>query len=92
MTLTPTQKKQLRINAAQLRPVILLGNKGLTEAVQHEIGAALAAHELIKIRLHDPNRANRLRDTASICVYHNAELIQAIGHVIVIYKPQQQVS
>lgn len=90
MTLTIQQKKQLRLKAAQLQPVVLIGNKGLTDAVHKEIEVALVAHELIKIRYHQKERDFRLQTAELICQQHQADLVQSIGHVIVIYRPQQE--
>ncbi len=74
----------------KLNPVVLIGNKGLTEAVQKEIGQALNIHELIKIRLHSKDRTVNKQTTQAICEYHHAALVVSIGHVIVIYRPQQE--
>ncbi|WP_303323242.1 YhbY family RNA-binding protein, partial [Turicimonas muris] len=41
----------LRAAAHHLDPVVLLGASGLTEAVKKEVGRALDAHELIKVRV-----------------------------------------
>ncbi|HVV68704.1 MAG TPA: YhbY family RNA-binding protein [Gammaproteobacteria bacterium] len=90
LSITPKLKKQLKIQATRLNPVILIGNKGLTEAVQKEIAQALTAHELIKIRFHSKDRAFHKQAVLLICEYHDAALIDSIGHVSVIYRPQQE--
>jgi RNA-binding protein YhbY len=69
--------------------VVSIGNKGLTEAVQKEISQALISHELIKIRFHSKDRIENKKTAQLICEYHKAMLIYSIGHVIVIYRPQQ---
>ena len=48
--LSPIERKKLKARAHSLDPIVHLGGKGLTEAVIAEIGRALAAHELIKVR------------------------------------------
>ena len=90
LLLTPKLKQQLKIKATTLNPIILIGNKGLTDAVQKEIAQALTTHELIKIRFHSKDRAFHKAAVQAICEYHNAALIHSIGHVSVIYRPQQE--
>ena len=51
--LTTEQRQKLRERAHILKPVIMIGAKGLTDAVQKEIGVALETHELIKIKVID---------------------------------------
>lgn len=84
------QKKQLKVQAAQLNPVVMIGNKGLSPAVDNEIEQALLAHELIKIRFLSKDRDYQKMTAQIICESHAAQLIQAIGHVIVIYRPEQE--
>ena len=50
MELTPRERSSLRAAAHPLRPVVLIGDNGLTEAVLKEIDLNLSAHELIKVR------------------------------------------
>ena len=90
MNMSPEAKKQLKSKAALLNPVVMIGSKGLSAAVDNEIEQALIAHELIKIRFLNNDRAWQKETAAIICQSHQASLIQAIGHVIVIYRPQQE--
>lgn len=79
-------KQQLKVAATQLKPIILIGNKGLTPAVQKEVGCALLAHELIKIRFQSQDREERAALTNAICEFHDAVHIHSIGRVGVVYK------
>ena len=88
MKLTQQLKRTLAAKAHHLKPVIIIGNKGLTENVQTEIERALFDHELIKIRISGGDRDARKTDTQLICQHHQAELIAHIGHIIVIYRPR----
>ena len=51
MALTSQKKQQLKAQAHKLNPVVMLGDKGLTENVLAEVDIALAAHELIKVKI-----------------------------------------
>lgn len=79
-------KKQLVIRSQQLKPVVMLGNHGLTANVLKEIDAALEAHELIKIRISATNREERQALIYDILSHSHAQLVQTVGHVISIYR------
>lgn len=86
MPLTSKYKQQFKAQAHDLKPIVMLGNHGLTAAVHSEIERALHDHELIKIKVNEKDRVARKQLIADICETHKAELIQAIGLVAVIYK------
>lgn len=90
MSLSPEKIKSLKQQAHALNPVVLLGAKGLTEAVQKEIDAALNAHELIKIRLNAPDHETRDQMIAEICEAQQATLIVQIGKIIAIYRKREE--
>ncbi len=90
ISITSKQKSALKIQASRLNPIILIGNKGLTEPVHLEIERALHDHELVKIRFHIKDRDYQKQAAVTICQQHQAILIDAVGHVIVIYRPQQE--
>ena len=87
MQLTGKQKHYLRGLAHHSRPVVIIGNAGLSEAVSNEIDQALNAHELIKIKLPGGDRSERQSLLEQICEAAGAEPVQSIGNVIVIYRP-----
>lgn len=78
-------KKTLKAQAHTLNPVVMIGHSGLTPAVLAEIELALNSHELIKLRIR-AEREDRKQITEKICQETNAELIQAIGQISVIYR------
>lgn len=84
--LSKTERNTLKQRGHHLHPIVQMGHKGLTEAVQAEIGVALEAHELIKIQLVGEDKADRGIVIADICAAQSAELIQSIGKIAVIYK------
>ncbi|MCK5355075.1 MAG: ribosome assembly RNA-binding protein YhbY [Methyloprofundus sp.] len=88
--MNPEQLKQLKTKAHDLKPVIMIGQAGLSEAVAKEIELALDTHELIKIKIR-AEREERKLIQQQICTETHAELIQSIGQVVVIYrkKPEQ---
>ncbi len=88
MPLKPYQKRQLRALAHPLKPVVLLGGQGLSEAVLEEIEHALGHHELIKVRIPGMGREEKRLAIEAICARTGAELVQTIGHVAVLFRPR----
>lgn len=86
MPLSSKYKQQLKAQAHKLKPVVMLGNNGLTEAVQNEIERALTDHELIKIRVAIEDRDIRREILHEICQTRQAELVQKIGNIGVLYR------
>ena len=84
--LSPIERKKLKARAHALDPTIHLGGKGLTEAVIAEIGRALDAHELIKVRAGGMERRAREAALAEICARLVAQPVQHIGKVLVVYR------
>lgn len=86
MTLTPKEKQRLKALAHALKPIILIGNNGVSEAVKKEINRALTDHELIKIRIPIQDRELRKQLFLEICQSEQAELVQLIGNIGVVYR------
>jgi len=84
--LTEKQKHHLRGLGHQLKPVVLIGANGYTEAVRAEIDIALTRHELIKVRVSVGDRDLRDQAIAKLCDDAGAELIQRIGHIALIFR------
>lgn len=78
-------KKKLRAQAHSLKPVIMIGQSGLTAAVMAEIELALNSHELIKVRIR-AEREDRKQISDKICMDTGAALVQTIGQIAVIYR------
>ena len=84
--LTPAQRQTLKGRAHKLRPVLLIGAKGLTAEVALELERALETHELIKIRAAELDREALDNLLKEICIRTDAEPVQRIGKVLVIYR------
>jgi len=78
-------KKKLRADAHALKPVVMIGQSGLTDAVLAEIELALDSHELIKVKIR-AEREDRRQISEKICLSTGAELIQSIGQITVICR------
>jgi RNA-binding protein len=84
--LTSAERKALKAKAHKLDPVVQIGAKGLTEEVIAEIDRALKAHELIKVRAGSMERDARDEALVAICQKTNAEQVQQVGKVFVLYR------
>jgi RNA-binding protein len=84
--LTSKQKQELKGKAHKLKPIIMIGNKGLSEPVAKEIDRALTDHELIKVRVQGVDRDGKRELLTQICEIVQAELVQHIGNIGVIYR------
>ncbi len=80
------QKKKLKKQAHHLKPVILLGEKGLTEAVLAELEIALEHHELIKVKIPSSDQTTFKAQAVELCEKTRSEMIHTIGHTLVIYR------
>ena len=87
MTINGKQKRYLRGLSHELKSVVTIGGKGLSESVSAEIEEALSHHELLKIKLPALPRQARDQLLATICTGSNADLVQTIGRVGVVYRP-----
>lgn len=87
MKLTNNQKKYLRSLAHDLKPFVMIGQHGLSESVIAEIESTMLKHELIKIKLRVSDREEKQEVINKIIELSEAELVQVIGGVLVIYKP-----
>ena len=90
--LTSPQRKALKAKAHKLEPVVLIGNKGLTDAVLAEVDLALKSHELIKVRAPGLERDDRERAFNEACERTGADLVQVVGKVAVLYRKKPEPS
>lgn len=86
MTLTAKDKQALKAKAHKLRPIVFVGNNGLTDNVKNEIDRGLTDHELIKIRISGEDREIRREMFAEICQTVGAEAVQLIGGVGTVFR------
>ena len=86
MALTDRQRKQLRTLAHPRKPIVIVGQKGLTDNVMEEINLALEHHELIKVKVNVADRDERSIAVEQICKQTGADLVQRIGFIATLFK------
>jgi RNA-binding protein len=84
--LSNAQKRYLRGLAHDLKPVLLVGAKGVTPAVLAELDLALDQHELLKVRVSANDRDEREGWIAELVEGSQASLAGRIGHVAILYR------
>ena len=85
LTLSVSQRRDLKARAHALNPVVIIGNAGLTPAVLDEIERSLKSHDLMKIRVMNDDREAREAMLQEICETLKAGPVQHIGKVLVVY-------
>jgi RNA-binding protein len=90
--LTSGQKKTLRGLGHHLEPVVYVGKEGLSPALLLSLEAALKAHELIKIKLGQNCPLERDIAGKELTKCTGAALVQIIGRMILLYRPNPDIS
>ncbi len=86
--LTPRQRKALRGKAHHLKPVVLIGKSGLSEAIVNEVNNCLEHHELIKVKFGDfkEQRRELSEELADTCA---AQIAGLVGNICILYRKRQ---
>ena len=87
LEISSQQRRDLRAAAHPLHPVVLIGDKGLTDAVLGEIDRSLTSHELIKVRVAGAERTDREAMLESICDALSCAAVHHLGKTLIIYRP-----
>lgn len=90
MSLTPEQKKHFRTLGHNLNPIVMVAGNGLSENIQLEVDRALEDHELIKVKFSVGDRTVKKQMIRELCAIVEAELVQEIGNIALIYRAAQQ--
>ena len=81
------QRKYLRGLAHKTKPVVFIGQKGVTETLNLSINDALTAHELIKVKYIDfKDKENKTEIAGIIEKTHDCEMVGMIGHTAIFYR------
>jgi RNA-binding protein len=84
-TLDGAQRRHLRSLAHPLKPIVFVGEGGVSPAVLTALDEALTAHELVKVRLRQPS--NKKEAAARLADASGSALCGVVGHTVVLYRP-----
>ena len=87
IALTNAQIRFLRGQAHDLKAMLQVGGKGITDALATEVDGALEHHELIKVKIGAADREARDAMIADLAGRCEAALVQRIGNVAILYRP-----
>jgi RNA-binding protein len=79
------QRKHLRAQAHHLKPVVIVGAKGLTEQLIGSVDTALTDHELIKVKFGE-FKEEKKEFSARIAQMTQSELVGLIGNIAIFYR------
>ncbi len=82
-----TQKTFLKRLSHSLKPIIVIGQNGLNNGVIEELNSTIVRHELLKIKINANTKDEKQTIITKILELTKAQLVQAIGGVLIIYKP-----
>lgn len=86
MTISNQQKKKLKQHAHRLKPVVRVGQSGLTDKVLDEIELAIDHHELIKVKISAADRDDKKAIIQKISEKTESAIVQTIGFMAVFYR------
>lgn len=86
MELTSKQRRFLRALAHPLKPAVLVGKEGVTEALVEKVSIELERHELIKVKFTDSSDVDAREGGAPLAEATKAGLAQVIGRTAVLYR------
>ena len=84
------QRKYLRGLAHSLKPVVFIGQKGLTPEFVRSFEQALDRHELVKVKFNDFKEKEQKIDVSERLEKDTgAETVTRIGHTAIFYRQQK---
>ena len=86
MSLSEPQKKYLRGLGHGLKPIVMVGDAGISDNVVAELDGCLDHHELVKIRVKVGDRVARDAAIGELCARTSATLVQQIGNMALLFR------
>lgn len=88
--LTGKQKRFLRAEGSLLKPVVIIGKEGLTEAVVKECDNTLTAKELVKVRVQKNCFSEPKELGKELAEKTNSILVQTAGRNFLLYRENKE--
>jgi RNA-binding protein len=88
--LSPRQHQQLKGLAHGISVSVQIGAAGLTDGVVDATNRALAAHELIKVKVGQGSDLDRKKGAAELAQRTQAQVAGVIGRVWILYRPDPE--
>jgi RNA-binding protein len=82
------QRRHLRKLAHGLKPIVRIGDAGLSAAVEAALASALLDHELVKVKL--AGAEDKKEVAAQLAKCSGAELCGVVGHTVILFLPNRE--
>ena len=90
LTLTSRQRAHLKARAHALEPLVQIGHAGVQDTVVAAVDTALTAHELIKVKINDAEREERVEIADALSERTGAAVVQRVGKIVVLWRPRPE--
>jgi len=90
MELTSKQRRYLRSLAHHLKPVVIVGQGGLSTALMGKVDTELDNHELIKVKVSREAPVDASGAAEDLCEETGATTAQIIGRMVVLYRRRKK--
>lgn len=90
MALSESQKKFLRGLGHRLKPVVTVGDGGVSAALLQELDNTLEHHELVKVKVRAADREARDAAIGRLCDAGPAELVARVGNVALLWRRNEE--
>lgn len=90
LSLTARERSALKARAHALEPVVQIGKGGMQDAVVAAVDRALTAHELIKVKVNEPDRETRAALCDELSERTGAAVVQRVGKIAVLWRPKPE--
>ena len=84
-TLQGFQRRHLRKLAHSLKPIVWIGEAGVSPSVETALARALEDHELVKVKLQGAEKKKEVANELARC--SGAELCGLVGHTAILFLP-----
>lgn len=84
--LTGKDKRHLRALGNQLRPIVMIGREGLTDAVFRAIDQAHRGSELIKLKIVELGDVNRKEVALELDLHSESQVVGMVGGTMLLYR------
>ena len=88
LELTSRHRAHLKARAHALEPLVQIGHAGVQDSVVAAVETALTAHELIKVKINDAERDERVEIAEALSERTGAAIVQRVGKVVVLWRPR----
>ena len=88
--LSGKQRRALRVLGHHLKPVVLVGQDGLTDTLVAAVDQALTDHELIKVKVGESAQTDRHQAGEQLAQRTRSALAQVLGRMLLLYRPHPE--